>query len=90
MRKFFLRLRSVLKWPGPRRESRGTVPNVVALPAGTNSLDVRHRTVTALAPHCFGTVCERREYGNVLHIFAKIIKLKSAQKLYEVFLFLRS
>jgi hypothetical protein len=43
-----------------------------------------------MAPHCFGTVCERREYGNVLHNLAKIIKLKSAQKLYEVFLFLRS
>lgn len=86
MRKFFLRLRSVLKWPGRRKESRGAVPKVVALPAGTNSLDVRHR----MAPHCFGTVCERREYGNVLHNLAKIIKLKSAQKLYEVFLFLRS
>jgi hypothetical protein len=44
----------------------------------------------ALAPHCFGIVCGRREYGNVLHIFAKTIKLKSAQKLYEVLLFLRS
>ena len=49
-----------------------------------------YRTGTALFPHCFGTVCGRREYGNVLHILAKTIKLKSAQKLYEVLLFLRS
>src|SRR5882762_6350524 len=54
--KFFLRLKSVLKYPGPRKELRGIVPNVVAAPAGTNWLVVKQGVVTALELHCLGTV----------------------------------
>src|SRR5258708_6703706 len=54
---FFLRHRSVLKMPGPRKVLRGTVPKVVAVPAGTNWLAVKHGlfAFTALEPHCLGT-----------------------------------
>jgi hypothetical protein len=56
MRKSFLRLRSVLKWPGPRKESRGAVPKGGSFTRGNEFARRKaphgYRTGTALFRRC--------------------------------------